>query len=870
MQEEEKNPNTTAVLVMSLRMHQDERAMRENVRALPPSLNFLSVTGDYYEGEMLTASYGYIGGHEGKSLYNWYLHESETDSGALIPEASGLLQYRITKDAIGKFVSFKCTPIRDDGTVGEPRTCLGLDRVRAGSPRLFSLQIIGEAVEGTTLQADKKYWGGEEGNSVFHWFLTSSDGMQTEIKGVTTASYTLSTDEIGSMVSVSCEPVRSDGARGPTVLSEQVGPILPGPPTCQSLKFLGSMTEGERLSFAATYIGGEKGECTHEWYRVKGNGIREQLSGTAFLDLTLADVGGCIELVYMPMRKDGVRGTPKSILSRAIAPADPKGLELVLPDCCEDQEVIPLKSYYGGEEGMGEYVWYRSSRKLDTTELENIPHSNETAIMCGKMMTYTPSLVDVGSYLVLYWVPERADGKIGDPLVAISNSPVAAALPVVSDVQIKEVSSGIYTAEGRYYGGHEGLSLYSWYRESNEGTIVLINGANSATYKVTDSDYTCRLLFGYTPVRSDSVIGELKLSEPTDIVLPEIPKIEKLCFAGKEIEGDILTAMEIIPNTEAQQNVWSKYKKEVKFYSTEIDDSRSFEALPSHYSCSYKLRLEDIGRCLKCECIATDVFGRSSEPVSAVSSPILPGIPKIHKLEIEGRGFHTNLYAVRGVYSGGKEGKSKIQWLRSMVGSPDLISIPGETGRMYEGNVDDVGYRLVAVYTPVREDGVEGEPVSASTEPITIEPDVYKEVKQKIELGSVKFEAPGAGNLERRILEVNRKRVKVVKPGSKTSFPTTEIRGSYASPFHLAKRINGQYRRTLSARGLAALFAWAKLQDVEVGRNDQHHFKIVVDSENEVDLMVQTRHMRDVIVLVIRGLAQRFNSTSLNSLLKIE
>jgi hypothetical protein len=54
------------------------------------------------------------------------------------------------------------------------------------------------------------------------------------------------------------------------------------------------------------------------------------------------------------------------------------------------------------------------------------------------------------------------------------------------------------------------------------------------------------------------------------------------------------------------------------------------------------------------------------------------GLPKISKLEIEGRGFHTNLYAVRGTYSGGKEGKSKIQWLRSMVGSPDLISIPGK------------------------------------------------------------------------------------------------------------------------------------------------------------------------------------------------
>ena len=57
---------------------------------------------------------------------------------------------------------------------------------------------------------------------------------------------------------------------------------------------------------------------------------------------------------------------------------------------------------------------------------------------------------------------------------------------------------------------------------------------------------------------------------------------------------------------------------------------------------------------------------------------------------------------------------------------------------------------------------------------------------------------------------------------------------------------------------------------VDLFRNDQHRLRIVVDSENEVDLMVRSRHLRDVIVLVIRGFAQRFNSTSLNSLLKIE
>ncbi|MCI36321.1 protein phosphatase 1 regulatory subunit, partial [Trifolium medium] len=45
--------------------------------------------------------------------------------------------------------------------------------------------------------------------------------------GATGASYMPSIDDIGFFISVSCEPVRSDWARGPIVLSEQIGPIIP-------------------------------------------------------------------------------------------------------------------------------------------------------------------------------------------------------------------------------------------------------------------------------------------------------------------------------------------------------------------------------------------------------------------------------------------------------------------------------------------------------------------------------------------------------------------------------------------------------------------------------------------------------------------
>lgn len=825
------------------------------VETLPPSLNFLSITGDYCEGEILTASYGYIGGHEGKSIYNWYLHEVETDSGTLIPEVAGLLQYRISKDAIGRYISFTCIPLRNDGMSGESRTCMSQERIRPGSPKLLSLEIVGTAMEGTTLVVDKKYWGGVEGDSVFRWFRTGLDGTEYEVKDATSSSYALSLDDIGFYVFMSCEPVRSDWISGPVVLSEQIGPIIPGPPTCQSLEFTGSSIEGQRLNFISSYSGGEKGDCFFEWFRVNSNGTKEKLINPCeYLDLTLEDVGKFMELVYTPVRNDGVQGSTKSITSGVVAPGEPIGVRLIIPDCCEDMEIVPERTYFGGQEGEGQYIWYRSRTKLQGSSLRDISDDLEDVFLCGKSLNYTPVLEDVGAFLALYWLPTRIDGKHGNPLVSICDTPVMPAFPVVSDVHVKELSSGTFYGEGKYFGGYEGESLFSWYRETYEGNTTLIPGANSRTYAVTDSDYNCRLLFGYKPVRLDSVVGELRLSEPTGIILPELPKIEMLALTGKAIEGDVLTAVEVIPESEIQRHVWGKYKKDTKYqwFCTSEPSNMTFEPLPSHRSCSYKVRFEDIGHHLRCECIVTDVFGRSTQPAYAETSSILPGFPRVDKLEIEGRGYHTNLYAIRGVYSGGKEGKSSIQWLRSMVGSPDLISISGETGKMYEANVDDVGYRLVVVYTPVREDGVEGQPVSASTEPIAVEPDILKEVKLKLDLGAVKFEvlcdkerslkkAPGSATLERRSLEVNRKRIKVVKPGSKTSFPTTEIRGSYAPPFH-----------------------------VELFRNDQHRLRIVVDSENEVDLLVQTRHLRDVIVLVIRGLAQRYNSTSLNSLLKIE
>ncbi|KAI5082186.1 hypothetical protein GOP47_0001929 [Adiantum capillus-veneris] len=815
------------------------------VQMLPPSLTFLSVNGEAKEGETLTASYGYVGGHEGRSEYNWYLHEDESDPGISVTSACGLLQYKVTADAVDKLISFRCTPVREDGTAGESRSTMMQDYVQPGLPTLASLEITGDPIEGATLHVDKKYLGGSEGSSKIQWLLKMENGLNSKIPNAIFSSYNVRKDDINCSICVSYEPIRADGVKGAAVVSEAIGPVVPGPPTCESLKIIGQPIEGGCLGHDAVYIGGDMGVCRTEWYRRSSSGKDDWLSNSDTLDVTSKDVGCCILLSFTPVRKDGLIGAPLQILSDAVKNADPVGLSISISDCCEGVEIFPRKSYYGGTEGPSEIKWFRVQHSFSGSTLP------DDAVLVANSLTYTPTPKDVGMHIALSWTPVRSDGKVGKPLITCSSGSVAPALPSVRNVTIKLIGTQKLLGQGDYLGGSEGNSKLSWFRDSEDGTLSLIEGAESETYIIAEEDYTQTLIFGYTPVREDGAVGERVLSERSPVILPDVPRPLKLLLSGKAIESELLSSTGVMFENEADEVTWNKYKKDVKYQwlrSISPAGSKSFEILPLQRTNSYKVRSEDVDYVLRCECIMTDVFGRNMEPVAAMTSPVLPGTPKMDKVEIEGRGYHTNLYAVRGIYSGGKEGKSMIQWFRAVAGRPDLIPIIGEIGRMYEANVDDIGCRLVAVYTPVREDGVGGVPVSASTEPIAVEPEVAREVKQKLELGAVKFEAlrdrelptmKGLGSLERRILDVNKKRFKVVKPGSKTSFPNTEIRGTYSPPFH-----------------------------VDIIQNDQHRLKIVVESENEVDLMVQTRHIRDVIVLVLRGFALRFNALSLPTLLK--
>lgn len=66
--------------------------------------------------------------------------------------------------------------------------------------------------------------------------------------------------------------------------------------------------------------------------------------------------------------------------------ADPVGTDLVIPNCCQNEMVVPQKSYFGGQEGEGKYIWYRSKMKLERSALVDIPNVHEDLVICGNSL----------------------------------------------------------------------------------------------------------------------------------------------------------------------------------------------------------------------------------------------------------------------------------------------------------------------------------------------------------------------------------------------------------------------------------------------------------------------------------------------------
>eukprot|EP00899_Mesostigma_viride_P010148 jgi/Mesvir1/19134/Mv12871-RA.1 len=819
----------------------------EPIAEIAPRLDAISVTGNCEQGETLTASYTYVGGVEGSSSFGWYRRKETSAQSVLINGTRGKLEYALKEADIGYILSFKCTPKRSDGAEGEVYEANAPSRIRPAMPQVLGVKILGTPLEGSELRLEKTYFGGTEGKSQFQWLQISEDGSFVEIEGATGELYMVTPEDVGHELAVSVTPVRKDNVAGATVISDPTDPVEPAIPTVHSLSIVtlnadgsaapqdSAPVEGGSLQLHVSVSAGKLGAPTLAWYRVTGDREMVVAQSVDKYAIKLEDCGSRIRVKYTPVLVSGVTGIEAEATTSTVHEGEPTASEVTIKGTpMEDVPVSVSWKYWGGREGDTKVRWIAAASALQGDALQQAAQEGFLgagyAVLTDKK-SYTPTAADVGKHLIVEVTPVRKDGTRGVPVAAASAGAIKAEAPASNGVTIKELQDGTFEATASYYGGIQGKSKYEWFRLKGglPSSKTAIPGATERTFKPTPAENGHELMAAFTPVRADGVKGDTVYSTASRTLMPDFPILDKLRIVGEPMENESI----FVEYTEDPKD--KPYIKEIKLQWSRKQDKVGalFAPLPGEKKATYTVTLGDVGCCLQCQITVTDIFGRTGEPQSVSTAKVAAGHPKITNVLVEGSGFHAGKYTVKGTYFGGHEGSSRFKWFRSMLGG-NLILIPEATSRSYEATADDVGYNLVAEYMPVRNDGKTGEAVSARTNTILIDKEMEKDVKAMISTGEGKFEVWRSSNTSnpegRRLLDINVKRAKLLKAGWQGGLTKEEIRTTYLPP----------YKAKLPTDG------------------SQTKCTILFSDTSSVDIYVHSRHTRDVILFVLRGMGKKF------------
>jgi hypothetical protein len=241
----------------------------EFVKAAPPSVSNVRITGDAVEGCVLKGVGDYFGGKEGPSKFEWLRKNKETGELSLI--SAGTSEYTLTQEDVGTHVTFVYIPANFEGLEGEP-VSTSSSVVKPAPPKVTDAKIVGDLRENSKVTVTGTVTGGTEGSSRVQWFKSScsileGDNSLEELSTSKVAkSFRIPLGAVGYYIVAKYTPMTPDGECGEPVyvLSERAVETLP--PSLNFLSITGDNIEGGILTASYGYIGGHEGKSKYEWH----------------------------------------------------------------------------------------------------------------------------------------------------------------------------------------------------------------------------------------------------------------------------------------------------------------------------------------------------------------------------------------------------------------------------------------------------------------------------------------------------------------------------------------------------------------------------------------------------------------------------
>lgn len=153
-----------------------------------------------------------------------------------------------------------------------------------------------------------------------------------------------------------------------------------------------------------------------------------------------------------------------------------------------------------------------------------------------------------------------------------------------------------------------------------------------------------------------------------------------------------------------------------------------YQVIEDENSLKYTPTTADIDSCLRAE-VLVYINGEFSFLYFDISTPIKPAPPQCPRLEVTGTAMEGSVLSAEADYLGGIEGNSSLVWYRITPKDVEVAIDLVDPWAGYTLMREDIGCRIRAVFTPVRNDWAAGEPKSVTTDRVVACPPECRSIK---------------------------------------------------------------------------------------------------------------------------------------------
>ncbi len=622
----------------------------------------------------LTATAGSWNGIGNTYTSQW---QRSNDNGSTWTNISGAtgFAYTIAVADEGYAVRALITATNADGTVAKPSAATPV--ITAAPPvATTSPTITGPALRGDTLQSTQGQWSGLGNAYSYQWQRSANGTTWTAITGATSASYTLTTADVGDAVRLLVTATNLDATvSAPSNVTMTVAATPPANTAVPAIA--GAAQRGLTLNSAAGTWNGVGNSYAYQWQRSADGSTWTNITGATGTSYQLvpADEGDAVRLTVTATNADGAASASSAASATVLASAPSNTVAPVIQGTAQRGQT--LQSSAGTWLGIGNsyaYQWQRSTDNGSTWA--NITGANTAQYPLGT--------TDENSQLRVVMTASNVDGTATATSAATATVPTSPPVNTVAPTISGTAQRGfILSATPGTWNGQGNTLAYQWQRSIDNGTTwTSIAGATANTYSLGIGDEGAIVRVQVTASNPDATVNAYSTASVVVLSSPplnnSLPTIRGVAQRGNSLSSTT-GAWSGTGNTFALQ--WQR----------SADNGATWVNIAGATTPSYTLQAPDEGDVVRLVVTASNPDGNataasgasatvlSSPPVNT-AAPVVTGTPQ----------RTATLKATSGSWSGAGVTVT-YQWQRSADNGASWTNISGATTAAYTVAAADEG-----------------------------------------------------------------------------------------------------------------------------------------------------------------------------------